>query len=231
MKNLKEKNCVKKEKLSRILISRNEDQISTIQSDANWLQTALKDVIDYFNVMEIGEIGNTSDLNKAVQNPIVFYDACIAVLVIEPVQQGHFKVSKEAYLQTLELPDNRTFLKAASTVKLKLPHLSVPLSAFEVDENCEVKLNTTCYDDIINKACLFAETDAEITAYELMSSAIKALQKFAVFSDEAFGKTIFKGMYKERFDIESFATVDLSKETRSLKVNPKYFLTIKNTVS
>lgn len=99
---------------SPVLIYRDEQHQQKIRLELEISRKALQAVLDVWNGLELTPC---NDIHSLIMNPQKVYSEAVNELAVVPVTAGRFQVSKQAFIQTLDVPLPDSLYRAAKTAR------------------------------------------------------------------------------------------------------------------
>lgn len=146
----------------------NEQQMT---AEIETARQALQQLADVWHGMDIAPL---TDLPALLQDPRAYYDRTLAATIELPQTSGKYKLSKQQFIRTLEVPDPAPLVKLAAEVR-KVPHALNPLLWTLAGD--QVQTNPDAAQQLINAATVYARTPEQLqlitdlqTTAELLNS-------------------------------------------------------------
>lgn len=147
---------MKAETTERVCVYRNTDHEQLTSRELEQCRQALQGLLDLWHQLDIGPC---QDINLLVMRPETAYKKAIDKLVEAP-STGKFAVSKEAYIQTLVLPDPSPLYANAKVTRQKT-YCAVP-ELWSVDVDGRVILDELESAQLISSQSIFASTPDQV---------------------------------------------------------------------
>ena len=153
----------KNNEFAPVRVWRNEQNETTIKSDLQTAQTALQSCLDVWNSLELIQC---TDIFALILNPETAYKKAVNELAVVPVTVGRFQISKEAYINTLEIPIPDSLYRVCRDAR-KVQFTNLPeLWSIESDK---VVMNETEANQLINSQSIYASGDKIQLAKDLQT--------------------------------------------------------------
>ncbi len=111
---MKKSELMKKTEIIPVCVYRNPEHEETTKRELVQAQEALQSVLDVWNGLDLVPI---TDIFQLIMNPSKIYSEAIDKLAVVPVQAGRFQVSKEAYINTLDIPIPDSLYQSAKAAR------------------------------------------------------------------------------------------------------------------
>lgn len=201
-------------KVQQTLIYQDEQHQSKIKQELESSKRALQTLLNIWDGLQLTPC---TDIHSLIMNSEKIYSEAIEKLAVVPVQSGRFQVSKQAFIQSLDVPVPQELYKAAKLAQQQ-PFAAVP-ELWLVEGN-NVKLNESEAETYVNALNVYA-TDLD---------KIKLAQDLSHFCDLA--NSLNERLNGQLLSYYNPATIGLFREKFSLteapgptwiiRLNPEY---------
>lgn len=174
-----------KTKNERILVYRNEDEISRENKAAKQGLVPIQVFLD--EAKEAGIPVTTDNLSEALHNPEAFARKYFESIAPEaPELPGGFTEKKESFLSRIEFPDSAKFCSYAHQALDRLQKIVAPLDAYVISDY-DVTVSENWTESVVKRHSVFADTDEEKELFEAYQGMVDATVKFNNTMREKFG--------------------------------------------
>jgi hypothetical protein len=183
----------KNENVTPVRVWRNELHEANTKRELQTAQTALQSCLDVWNSLELIQC---TDIFALILNPETAYKKAVSELAVVPVTVGRFQISKEAYINTLDVPIPDSLYRAAREAR-KVQFTNMPeLWSIESDK---VILNETEANQLIDSQSIYASGEKiklaeDLTKFVDLFNSLNSRLNFELFlSSNPVTNTFFRG--------------------------------------
>lgn len=153
---------MKKDNVTPVRVYRDEIYEAKTKIDLKTARQVLQSVLNVWNQLELIPC---TDIFQLILNPQKVYGEAVNQLAEPPVTKGRFQISKQAYINTLEIPIPDSLYRAAREAR-KVQFTNMPeLWSISGDQ---IVLNETEAESIIDRQSIYASGDKVKLAEDLI---------------------------------------------------------------
>jgi hypothetical protein len=185
---------MKKENATPVRVFRDEVHEANIKKELDSAQKALQAVLNIWNGLELIPC---TDIFALILNPQKVYGEAVNQLAVVPVSAGRFQVSKEAYINTLEIPIPDSLYRICREAR-KFQYSNMP-ELWSVSGD-QIVLNETEANRLIDSQSIYASGDKVKLAEDILKY-IELTNKLNDKLELLFGRPCEHQMYLGKFTI------------------------------
>ena len=185
----------RKNDVTPVRIFRNELHEANTKRELQTAQTALQAVLKVWNSLELTAC---NDIFQLILNPETAYKKAVNELAVVPVTVGRFQVSKEAYINTLEIPIPDSLYRSAREAR-KVQFANLP-ELWSVSGD-QIVLNETEAETLIDSQSIYASGEKiklaeDLTKFVDLFNSLNSRLNYELFNtSNPVVNTFFRGLF------------------------------------
>ena len=186
----------KNENVTPVRVWRNELHEANTKRELQTAQTALQSCLDVWNGLELTVC---NDIFALILNPETAYKKAVNELAVVPVTVGRFQVSKDAYIQTLDVPIPDSLYRACREAR-KVLYTNMP-ELWSIENDNTIVLNETEANQLIDSQSIYASGEKIQLAKDLQ----KFVELFNSIDSRLQGELLYPSVHATNYFLQKFS--------------------------